>query len=102
MPHADHSLRHDSKIQRPITFFRNRTVPNAPPSLVKLSQAVSELIKALSRSIPTRDQVPEEMYAKSSPNGAAATALAVSCVAGATTRASPKPRSSASHDFSGP
>ena len=38
-PSRSHSRRQDSRIQRPITFFRNRTVPNAPISLVKLARA---------------------------------------------------------------
>src|SRR5260221_14377593 len=91
MPLAFHSRRHDSKIQRPITFFRNLIVSNAPPSFVKFPAATASLIRTSVLSTPINDQVPDEIYAHPSASGAAATALAVSCVAGATTRISPRP-----------
>ena len=59
-PFSAHSWRHESRIQRPITFFRKRTVPKAPPSFVKLARATASLTSGEVRSTPTSDHVPEE------------------------------------------
>ena len=59
-PLSSHSCRHESRIQRPITFFRKRTVPKAPPSFVKLARATASLTSGEPRSTPTSDHVPEE------------------------------------------
>ena len=59
-------------------FFRNRIVPQAPPSLVKFaSRAAADRIGAGS-SAPSSDQVPELRNAVPAPARTAATADAVS------------------------
>ena len=57
-PALSHSRRHDSRIHRPITFFRKRIVPKAPPSFVKLARATASPRSGASRSTPTSDHVP--------------------------------------------
>jgi hypothetical protein len=65
-----------------------------------LSRVLSSMI-GLFASMPTRDQVPELMYAKSSSRvGTAATAEAVSWVATATTGTAPSPVWSATEGMS--
>jgi hypothetical protein len=59
-PFSAHSCRHDSRIQRPITFLRKRTVPKTPPSLVKLALATAGVTSGAPRSTPTSDHVPDE------------------------------------------
>jgi hypothetical protein len=44
-----------------MTFFSSRVVPKAPPSLLMLWRATSGSRSAALRSMPTSDQVPEEM-----------------------------------------
>src|SRR5262245_27549003 len=71
-----------------MTFFRKRTVPPKPASLVKLAARDDSPVKGAVNSAPISDQVPLEMYAQpcsSERAGTAATAEAVSCEAGATT-----------------
>src|SRR5688572_4107157 len=82
IPRPDHSRRQPSRIQRPITFLRNRTVPDTPISLVKFAEHAADPRRGADRSTPTSDQVPDEMNAHPAVNGVPATALAVSCVAG--------------------
>ena len=82
MLRADHSRRQASRIQRPMTFFRNRTVPDIPISLVKFAASASGPRIGAGRSTPTSDQVPDDTKAHPAASGVPATALAVSCVAG--------------------
>ena len=49
-PALSHSRRHDSRIQRPITFFRKRIVPKAPPSFVKFARATASLSERRARA----------------------------------------------------
>jgi hypothetical protein len=73
-------------------FFNSRLVPAIPPSFVKLNTIAGSEITGAGVSTPISDQVPELMNAQSSPlAGTAATADAVSCVAGATTGMVPRP-----------
>jgi hypothetical protein len=60
-PCARHFLRHDSEIDSPIAFLRNRIVLNALPSLVKFWLGVFISLSGRSRSTPINDHVPEEM-----------------------------------------
>ncbi len=53
--------------QSPMTFFRKRMRPSTPPSLVKLARRASSVSTGDGSSMPTSDQVPQEMYAASSP-----------------------------------
>src|SRR2546421_3888896 len=77
-------------------FLSKRYVPSTPPSFVRLYLSTSGERLARETSIPIRDHVPELMYAHVPAlaprvTGTAATADAVSCVAGATTRTSWRP-----------
>lgn len=66
--------------QNPITFLRNRTRPSTPPSFVKPACRASSVVTGPGSSVPTSDQVPQEMYTVSSPlEGTPTTAEAVSC-----------------------
>ncbi|MEG8035555.1 hypothetical protein QP157_09540 [Sphingomonas sp. LR61] len=86
----------------PDTFFRNRTRPSTPPSLVQFASRAASDRTGASSSTPTSDQVPEEMYAKSgSVAGTATTAEAVSCEPTSVTGACP-PTASATDGSSGP
>src|ERR671913_2346194 len=88
--------------QSPITFLRKRVLPAKPPSLVKLASIASCVTTGLLASTPTSDQVPLEMYAKSSAfAGTATTAEAVSWEATAKT-GDPAPISSATSGSTGP
>ena len=61
-------------------------MPSTPVSLLKFAARLASVSTGRSSSIPTSDQVPQEMYAKSSPRaGTPATADAVSCEPTATT-----------------
>ena len=63
----------------PGQFFRKRVLPPKPPSVVKLASIASGVITGSGVSTPTSDQVPLEMYAKSSfLAGTATTSEAVS------------------------
>ena len=76
----------------PQIFLRNRVVPSMPPSLVKFLSYDTSLMMAFFVSIPIRLHVPDDRYAKFSfAAGTAATALAVSCPATATTGIAPSP-----------
>src|SRR5690349_17482988 len=68
-----------------MTFFRNRVVPQTPPSFEKFSRNDASEMIGLGSSMPTSDQVPELMNAAPGEPAAAAKAAAVSCVAEATT-----------------
>src|SRR6516162_7227000 len=61
-------------------FFRNRTLPPYPSSLVKLALREASSIFGSLVSTPMRDQVPELINAQSFPSaGTATTAAPVSC-----------------------
>src|SRR6478752_3829032 len=83
-------------------FLSSRVVPATPPSLVKLAARAASVTSGRGSSAPSKDQVPELMYAHDSPRaGHAATAEPVSCVAGATTGTDVTPVSAATADRSG-
>ena len=68
-------------------------VPSTPVSLVKFAARLASVSTGWSSSTPTRDQVPQEMYAKSRPRaGTATTADAVSCEPTAITGSGPPGR----------
>ena len=68
-------------------------VPSTPVSLVKFAVRLASVSTGWSSSTPTRDQVPQEMYAKSRPRaGTATTADAVSCEPTAITGSGPPGR----------
>ena len=85
-PSRLHCLWHSCKSQSPVRFLISRMDPSAPPSLVNPREnARSEVIGSRS-STPIKLQVPLLMKALLSfISGIAATALAVSCEATATT-----------------
>ena len=65
-----------------MTFRNKRIRPPTPRSLVRLYSSVRASRNGRSVSVPTSDQVPDEMTASPGPvNGAATNALAVSCPA---------------------
>src|SRR2546426_718946 len=67
-------------------FLSKRIVPPTPPSLVKFTFKARSSVNGIFVSMPISDQVPELIYAHDSPcAGTAATAAAVSCVAGTIT-----------------
>src|SRR5262245_18496571 len=84
-------------------FFRNRTVPPTPPSLVKLAARAPSPVNGAGSSTPISDHGPELMYAHDSPRaGTAATAEAVSCDAVAITGMGCTPVSLATQARRGP
>src|SRR5690348_8789897 len=66
-------------------FFRKRTVPQTPPSLVKFWRQASAEITGADSSAPSSDHVPELMMALVPDAETAANAEPVSWHAGATT-----------------
>ncbi len=77
---------HSCRIQSPVMFFSSKMDPSAPPSLVKFSANAWSEVTGSRRSTPIKLHVPLLMKALlSSMFGMAATALAVSCEATATT-----------------
>ena len=52
---------HSCSSHRPLTLRRYRMVPSIPASLVKFAARLASVSTGAGSSIPTRDQVPEEM-----------------------------------------
>ena len=80
IPAARQERTASDRIHMPITFFRYRTVPSTPASLVRLAAADSGVSTGPESSMPSSDHVPDDRYASSGPvSGAPTTADAVSC-----------------------
>src|SRR6266700_5696034 len=78
-PCCCNSSMHWRNNHKPFTFFRKQIFPDTPPRLVKFSAHASPVTHGVSRTVPTKDQVPELMKAQSLPTvGIAAMAEAVS------------------------